>query len=115
MAGVPSRGEVWLADLDPVRGHEQGRRRPCVIVSDDTFNHGPAGMVVVVPLTTTGRGVPLHVVVDPPDGGVRARSFIKCEDIRSISVERLIDHWGAVSDAVMRDVEDRLRILLNLF
>lgn len=72
-------------------------------------------MVVVVPLTTTGRGVPLHVVVDPPDGGVRARSFIKCEDIRSISVERLIDHWGAVSDAVMRDVEDRLRILLNLF
>ena len=115
MAGVPSRGEVWLADLDPVRGHEQGRRRPCVIVSDDTFNHGPAGMVVVVPLTTTGRGVPLHVVVDTPDGGVRARSFIKCEDIRSISVERLIDHWGAVSDAVMRDVEDRLRILLNLF
>ena len=104
MAGVPSRGEVWLADLDPVRGHGQGRRRPCVIVSDDTFNHGPAGMVVVVPLTTTGRGVPLHVVVDPPDGGVRARSFIKCEDIRSISVERLIDHWGAVSDAVMRDV-----------
>lgn len=115
MATLPSRKDVWLVDLEPVRGHEQGRQRSCVIVSDDLFNHGPAGLVVVVPLTTRERGIPLHVGVDPPDGGLRRRSFIKCEDVRSISVERLHSRWGAISDLVMQEVEDRLRILLHLF
>jgi mRNA interferase MazF len=115
LAATPSRKDVWLVDLEPVRGHEQGRTRPCVVVSDDLFNHGPAGLVVVVPLTTRDRGIPLHVRVDPPDGGLQQPSFIKCEDVRSISVERLLSQWGAISDPVMREVEDRLRILLHLF
>ena len=40
----PVRGEVWLADLNPTRGHEQARRRPVLVVSDDLFNRGPAGL-----------------------------------------------------------------------
>jgi mRNA interferase MazF len=115
LGALPLRKDVWLVDLEPVRGHEQGRKRPCVVVSDDLFNHGPAGLVVVVPLTSRERGIPLHVVVDPPEGGLRRRSFIKCEDVRSISVERLLAQSGVISDLVMRDVEDRLRILLHLF
>ncbi len=115
MAALPSRKDIWIVDLEPVRGHEQGRKRPCVVVSDDLFNHGPAGLVVVVPLASRERGIPLHVVVDPPEGGLRRRRFIKCEDVRSISVERFLAQWGVISDLVMRDVEDRLRILLHLF
>ena len=114
MPPLPSRGDVWLADLNPTRGHEQAGTRPCVIVSLDRFNHGPAGLVVVLPLTTTYRGIPLHVEVQPPDGGVRLRSFIKCEDIRSIASERLIERWGSLSSNVLAEVEDRLRILLQL-
>ena len=114
MAVEPSRGEVWRVDLEPVRGHEQGRTRPCVVVSDDLFNHGPAGIVAIVPLTSRARGVPLHVVVDPPDGGITERSFIKCEDLRSVSVERFSKRYGALSETVMREIEDRLRIFLGL-
>lgn len=110
----PSRGELWLADFDPIRGHEQGGRRPALIVSVDQFNHGPAGLVVVLPLTTRARGIPSHVPVDPPEGGVTARSFVKCEDVRSISRARLSRRWGAVSAATLAATEDRLRILLGL-
>ncbi len=110
----PSRGEVWLVDLDPVRGHEQAGQRPCLIISADPFNHGPAGLVVVLPMTTRARGIPFHIEVVPPEGGVRARSFIKCEDIRSISRDRLSRRWGRVAAATMATVEDRLRILLVL-
>ncbi len=111
---VPLRGEVWLTDLEPVRGHEQGRIRPCVVVSEDTFNQGPAGLVIIVPMTTRDRGIPIHVAVAPPDGGVRQLSFIKCEDVRSISVKRLLERWGTISDQTIRSVEDHLRVLLGL-
>lgn len=111
---APSRGELWLADFDPIRGHEQGGRRPALIVSVDRFNQGPAGLVVVLPLTTRARGIPSHVPVDPPEGGVTARSFVKCEDVRSISTARLSRRWGTVLPATMALVEDRVRILLGL-
>jgi mRNA interferase MazF len=110
----PARGEVWLVDLNPTRGHEQAGVRPAVVVSVDLFNRGPAGLAVVLPMTTTWRRVPLHVSVEPPEGGVRQRSFVKCEDIRSVAIERLIQSWGALSPPTMAAIEDRLRILLGL-
>jgi mRNA interferase MazF len=111
---APARGEVWLADLNPTRGHEQAGRRPVLVVSEDLFNRGPAGLVVVLPMTSTIRGVPSHVVVAPPEGGVESRSAILCESVRSVSVERLAERWGAVGHPTMAAVEDRLRILLRL-
>ena len=86
----PSRGEIWLVDLNPVCGHEQAGRRPALVVSVDGFNHGPAGLVIVIPITTKDKGIPLHVGVFPPEGGLNEQSFIKCEDVRSVAKERLV-------------------------
>lgn len=110
----PSRGEIWLVDLNPTRGHELAGIRPALVVSIDLFNQGPAGLVVVLPLTTRLKGIPFHVEVAPPEGGVKTRSFIKCEDVRSVAKERLSQRWGVVSRVTMAAVEDRLRILLDL-
>lgn len=113
-APLPSRGEVWLADLDPTRGREQAGRRPVLVVSVDPFNHGPAELVVVLPVTSKSKGIPFHVPIDPPEGGVRTRSFAKCEDVRSVARERLSKRWGSVSAATLDAVGDRLRILFDL-
>lgn len=110
----PSRGEVWLVDLSPTKGHEQSGRRPGLVVSVDLFNHGPAGLVVLLPISTVAKGVPLHVQVNPPEGGLKQRSFVKSEDVRSVAKERLLRRVGAVSPHTMDAVEDRLRILLDL-
>lgn len=109
-----SRGEVWLLDLNPVRGREQAGVRPGLVVSANFFNSGPTELVVIVPMTTRRRATPLHVAVDPPEGGVRQASFVKCEDIRSVAVERLMERWGSLSRGTMALVEDRLRILLDV-
>ncbi len=103
-----------MVDLNPTRGHEQAGRRPGLVVSVDRFNHGPAGLIVVLPITNRAKGIPFHVSIDPPEAGLKARSFIKCEDVRSVAKERLARRLGAVSAATMDAVEDRLRILLGL-
>lgn len=111
---TPKRGEIWKVDLNPIRGHEQAGFRPVLVVSENVFNRGPANLVIVVPLTSTRRGVPSHVPVEPPEGGLKNTSYVLCEAVRSISKERLQQRWGKVSAATLQEVEDRLRILMGL-
>lgn len=110
----PARGEIWLVDLNPTRGHEQSGKRPALVISVDLFNSGPAELVVVLPITTRDKKIPLHVRINPPEGGVKETSFIKCEDIRSVSTERLLARLGEVSQDTLSEVEDRVKILLGL-
>jgi mRNA interferase MazF len=105
---------VWEVDLDPVRGHEQAGTRPAVVVSADRFNRGPAGLVVLLPMTTRDRGIPLHVAVEPSESRLGRRGWIKPEDIRSVSVERLGRRLGSVPATALAAVDDRLRVLLDV-
>ena len=108
------RGETWVADLDPTRGHEEARTHPRLVVSDDRFNRGAAGLVVV-PLTTVARGIPWHVGVAVGDGGVREESWAMVDRVRTLARERLIGEvWGRAPCAVMRSAEECLRLLLAL-
>ncbi len=113
MGEPPRRGEVWLGDLDPTRGHEQAGRRPVLIISDDVFNRGPADLVIVLPITTQVRAIPSYIVTRPPEGGLRRESAIICEGIRSITKKRLIKRWGLVESVTMNAIEDALKILLS--
>lgn len=109
-----NRGDVYFVDLDPVKGHEQGRQRPAMIISDDGFNNGPAGLVMIVPITSSHRGIPMHFPVNPPEGGLSTPSVILCDQIRTISTSRLGRRMGTLSPTSIAEVEDRLRILLRL-
>ncbi|MGI8554821.1 MAG: type II toxin-antitoxin system PemK/MazF family toxin [Pyrinomonadaceae bacterium] len=105
--------DVWLVDLNPTRGHEQAGRRPALVISVDKFNQGPAGLVIVAPITTADKRIPLHVAIDPPEGGMRERSYIKSEDVRSISSDRLIKLWGSVTHPTLRAVVARVELLIG--
>lgn len=109
-----ARGDVWLVDFDPTRGHEQAGKRPALVLSADALNESLAGLVIVLPVTSKAKGIRSHVRVDPPEGGFKVASYIKCEDIRSIATERMILRWGRVSAQTMRAVEETVRILLEL-
>ncbi len=114
----PGRGEIWLVDLGMGQGHEQGGPRPALVVSDDAFNTGLAGLVMVVPLTSKTKkstNIPVHIAIDPPDGGLKTASVILCDQVRTISKDRLGNSpWGIVSDAMLMKVEHALRVLLKL-
>ncbi len=111
---LPSRGEVWLVDLGNNPGLEQGKRRPALVVSVDRFNHAPIALVVIVPITSTYRDIPMHIEVYPPEGGLKYHSCIQCDQPRCVSRVRLVHRVGSVCEETMTQVEDRLRILLDL-
>lgn len=96
------------------RGHEQAGARPSLLISHDGFNQSAAELVVVIPITSKAKGVRTHVEITPPEGGLTVVSFAKCEDIRSISKDRLQRRLGAVSPTTMTKVEGVLRALLVL-
>jgi len=111
----PDRGDVWVERrIRQLRGREQQGQRPVIVVSADAINRGPSNLAVVVPLTTRDRGIDLHVAVEPPDGGLHERSFALPEEVHVVAQERLIERWGRLSTAALRQLEDRLRVVLDL-
>ncbi|SHM38151.1 mRNA interferase MazF [Caldanaerovirga acetigignens] len=110
----PKRGEIWLVDLNPTRGHEQHGTRPAIVISVDEFNSCPADLVIVVPITSKNKNIPLHVEIPPKEGGLDTLSYAKPEDIRSISKERLIKRIGIITKEKLNELEEKIRILLGL-
>ncbi len=88
---MPDRGEIWLADLDPHRGTEPGKRRPVLIVQSQALLDAGHPSTLVVPLTTTlvEDAEPLRVRV-PPLGRLRRESDLLIDQLRAIDNRRLI-------------------------
>src|SRR5262245_15759906 len=106
MVGVTAihPGDVWLAQLDPVVGHEQGGRRPVVIVSSDGLHSLPIHMAVVVPLTGADRGLVTQPRVASRSAGLSRPSFARPEDVRSIDAARLQRQLGTVTEQELSEI-----------
>ena len=113
------RGEIRLADLEPVRGSEANNRRPVVIVSNDRANAVAdrlgRGVVTVVPVTSnTNRIFSFQTLPPAQETGLRQDSKAQAEQVRSISAERLGAVLGRAPADVMARLDDALRLHLQL-
>jgi mRNA interferase MazF len=110
------RGDVWLFDPEPTRGREIGKKlRPAIIISNNIFNNGPSGLLIIVPLTSKDKNIPCHISIIPKDGGVKEHCFAMCEQIRSISKERLITKWGVIGNPIiLQQIGEWVSSLLSL-
>jgi mRNA interferase MazF len=113
------RGEIWLVDLDPARTSEANKRRPAVVVSNDSANAVAArlgrGVVTVVPVTSNiDRVRPFQVLLVADLVGLRMDSKAQAEQVRSVPVERLGRPIGRLPPPVMAQLEDALRLHLGL-
>ncbi len=108
------RGEVWLVDFGEPGGREQSGVRPVVVASSDRLNEGRSGVLMVVPVTTTRRGLPSHIEIEPGSSGLESTSYAKCEDLKSISIERLVHRQGSVATECLFEISRALRFLLEL-
>ena len=100
------RGDVYLADLNPVKGSEQAGRRPVLIFQDDLLIAATL-TVLVIPLTTNvamGK-LPTCVFVPADEAGLRQDSVAICRQMRALDKRGLIEQWGVLSPPRMADVE----------
>ena len=103
-----------MVDFGTPIGHEQGYRRPAVVVSDDHLNLSRAGLVIVVPITTTRRALPSHIELEPGVSGLSATSYAKGEDLKSVSRLRLTRRLGGVGEDRLASLDQVIRLLLHL-
>lgn len=110
----PLKREIWLMRLDPTEGHELAKTRPCLIISYDRFNKSAADLVIVLPLTSKNKQIPLHVLIAAGSSGLEVDSFVMPEQIRSISSNRCIKYLGKIEEIVFKNIAQKLKIILDL-
>ncbi len=111
---MASVDDLWLVDFgDPYPG-EPAHRRPALVVGPPAVFGPSFPFVIIVPLTTTRRGLSLHVEVEPTiRTGLDAVSYIQCELIRSVTANRLVRRLGSIGVDTSLEVGRIVRTLLG--
>ena len=109
------RGEVYFADLDPVRGREQGGRRPVLIVQNDVGNrYSPVTIVAAITSSVAERSYPTEVRLRAGEGGLPKDSAVLLNQIKSIDKDRLEQRLGQLNAVAMGQVDEAIKISLGL-
>lgn len=113
------RGEIRLIDLEPTRGSEANKRRPAVIVSNDRANAAAdrlaRGVITVVPVSSSiARVFPFQTLLPADTTGLRVTSKAQAEQVRSVSIERVGAVLGQVPPDLMAELDDAMRLHLQL-
>lgn len=110
MAVAPpvSRGDVHLVHLDPTRGSEIRKTRPCLVVSPDELNHS-LRTVIVAPMTTAGHAYPWRIACTFR----RQQGFIALDQLRTVDSDRLVRRLGPLNTPTLRAALSTLREMFS--
>ncbi len=107
------RNEIYYADLNPVKGSEQGGIRPVLVIQNDTGNkHSPTTIVAAITSKEEKAKLPTHVEVG--SCGVERKSLALLEQIRTIDKSRLIKYVGELDGATVKEINEAISISLGL-
>lgn len=107
------QGEIWWADLNPVRGSEQKGMRPVVIISGNVLND-LMPIVISCPLTTMIKAYKGNIVLTPnSENGLTEKSEVLTFHIRSISKDRLVEKIGNITTSQLEEIKTGLSDILK--
>jgi mRNA interferase MazF len=90
------KGDIVWADLNPVRGREQGGNRPVAVISEDVFN-ARSGTVIAMAITSQPQRAGFPLTLELTSAKLPKRSWVKISQIRTVSVERLGKRIGRLA------------------
>ena len=109
------RGDIILVDLDPVKGSEQGKVRPCLIIQNDIGNLKSSTTIVAAITSQTQKQFPFTTLITKADSNLKNDSLVLCNQIRTISTkDRAISRIGTLKNDAMGRVEEALKISLGI-
>lgn len=107
------QGEIWKAELNPVKGREQAGMRPVLIISGNLLNSNTE-IVIVCPLTSKIKNYHGNLVLDPTArNGLKKQSEVLTWQIRTIAKARLVEKLGHVASADISKVHKTLNDILR--
>ena len=106
------RGEIWWADLNPVRGHEQAGVRPVLVISENEFNRH-SGTVIAVAITSQQPKARFPLTLEIRSLKLSKRSWVKIGQVRTLSIDRLSSKMGVISAAEMELVIEGLNEIVG--
>jgi Growth inhibitor len=110
----PKRGEIWQVSLEPVLGHEIGKTRPALVISNDK-NNEYSSTVMLIPITGSIEKIyPFEVFISVEDSSLPLDSKLKCSQIRTVDKLRLLRVVGEISDEIIKKVEEALLIHVGI-
>jgi mRNA interferase MazF len=113
--GFPRRGDVYLVEFDPARGHEIKKTRPALVIQNDIGNqYSSVTIVAAITSRISPNPYPVEVVLAPAQSGLKIPSTVRLDQIRSVDKERLLKRLGSLDAAMMRRVDQALKISLGL-
>jgi mRNA interferase MazF len=109
------RGEIWLAELNPIRGSEQAGRRPVLILQNNSINRFTSTFVAI-PLTTNLKraSLPTCVFLPEGEGGLAKDSVALCHQIRVLDKSRLTRQLGAVGGLKLSAIDSCVLFTLGI-
>ena len=108
------RGQIYYADLSPVKGSEQGGYRPVLIIQNDVGNkYAPTVIVAVITSRSSKADLPTHIWLNA-ECGLPLASMVECEQVRTLDKSRLKDFMGTVSQEIMTEIDKGLKISFGL-
>lgn len=109
------RGDIYMADLNPVVGSEQGGSRPVLVIQNDVGNKfSPTVIVAAITAQLDKAKLPTHVLIDSEQFGLSRTSVILLEQIRTIDKKRLLQKMGTIDNALLQKVDEALIISVGL-
>ena len=112
---VYRRGDIYVANLNPVKGSEQGGTRPVVILQNDDGNYY-CPTLIVAPLSSKLKKthLPTHFLLKK-GGGLAVDSIVELEQIRTIDKRRVQRYIGRITPKQMAAIDDAIHISLGLY
>lgn len=109
------RGDIFIADLDPVIGSEQGGVRPVVIVQNDRGNRFSPTVIAAAMTSKLGKtDLPTHVWVSARESGLKWDSLVLCEQLRTLEKRRLRAKAGHIEGLSLCRVDAALMAAMGL-
>jgi mRNA interferase MazF len=112
---VVKRGEIYFANLGEGVGSEQNGIRPVLIIQNDIGNkYSPTTIGALITSMSKKLDLPVHLEICKEESALPQNSVILLEQIRTIDKKRLIRKISKLDDAIMADINERLKISLGL-
>ena len=108
------RGDIFSVDFEPVRGSEQGKVRPALVIQNDIGNqYSPT--IIVAPITSGDKAkFRVNVEIKMPEGRLTNNSLILLNQIRTKDRARFGRYWGHVTSKTMQKVDEAIKVSLGL-